>query len=418
MSEKQTIGGIAPKTFKSVPIAEDKIAGEQTIRTMQKDIDSLRERGFVKLPQNLPLAEEGVKKPEVKAELQKEMGGEISEKKEKEIREQEKREKIQKKTEEKLRERKEKEQRKKEEDAKKKIIREQKKKARAIKIAAFKARLKAKSPVLLRFSLMGVVALSIIGIIASFAYWWKYIRVITPPIVATHYECQDFQCVSVEGEGADQCQTEKDCAPAEPEIPQSLVPVSGTETIEIKARHRELFIKELELILAKDGEGNALNNVLIKAVSRTERKYIGLSDFLFLSEASLPEKIIQSAAVDESGGANYSFFFYNQAKERRLGFALKIAEGIDIREELKMWESEIPENITALFVNLEDITLLADTEEFQDNTYKSIAIRYINFPNPDLSVDYAIVGDKLIITTSRESMYAVIDALLANSPAR
>ena len=51
------------------------------------------------------------------------------------------------------------------------------------------------------------------------------------------------------------------------------------------------------------------------------------------------------------------------------------------------------------------------TEEFQDNTYKNVNIRYLNFSDPSLTLDYAIVGDYLVITTSRESMYGVIDRL-------
>lgn len=48
---------------------------------------------------------------------------------------------------------------------------------------------------------------------------------------------------------------------------------------------------------------------------------------------------------------------------------------------------------------------------FLDNFYKQIAIRYLNFDDPTITLDYAVVPQKnlLLFTTSRESMYTVID---------
>ena len=47
--------------------------------------------------------------------------------------------------------------------------------------------------------------------------------------------------------------------------------------------------------------------------------------------------------------------------------------------------------------------------EFQDNNYRGTLIRYINFPEPDLTIDYAFANNLFILTTSRESMYKIID---------
>jgi len=49
--------------------------------------------------------------------------------------------------------------------------------------------------------------------------------------------------------------------------------------------------------------------------------------------------------------------------------------------------------------------------KFLDNYHKGVHIRYINFPQPDLSIDWAIKDDILLITTSRESMWRSIDVL-------
>lgn len=427
MSEKQIVGGIA---LKSVPAKADARIKETIIRTMQKDIDSLRDRASAESPQNLPIAGKDVKKAEEKAEIQRKLAEKARKEEEKRRKEEEKIAEERKEAEErrkaeeqkiakeqkKAEERREKEQRKKEEQARKKAARERKRELRALKIIAFKARLKASSLALIKFSMITAAVILILGGVGGFLYWWNYLRVAAPPIAVTHYQCQDFQCVSVEGEGVDQCQTEQDCQPAEPEIPQSLIPVDETELIEIETGCGELFVQSLKLILEKDREEGALARILIKTVSRTERKYADLNHFLSLLGFSLPEKIVQSAVEDKLGGANYSFFLYNQAEGKRLGFVIKITEEADLSGEFKEWEANVMEDIGALFVNLDPQALSAAVEGFQDNIYSGIAIRYLNFPNPDLSIDYAVVGDKLIVATSRESMYAVIDALLSSLP--
>jgi hypothetical protein len=46
-----------------------------------------------------------------------------------------------------------------------------------------------------------------------------------------------------------------------------------------------------------------------------------------------------------------------------------------------------------------------------DLRYSDVPIRYTNFPVPDLSIDWAIYDNVLLITTSRESMWQSIDVL-------
>jgi len=53
------------------------------------------------------------------------------------------------------------------------------------------------------------------------------------------------------------------------------------------------------------------------------------------------------------------------------------------------------------------------TEGFLDNIHNDVYIRYMNFDKPDLSLDYGLVAGNLVLSTSRESMFAAIDALLA-----
>ncbi len=48
---------------------------------------------------------------------------------------------------------------------------------------------------------------------------------------------------------------------------------------------------------------------------------------------------------------------------------------------------------------------------FVETVYGGVTIRYVNFGSPARAFDYAVVGGKLLVATSRESMYALVDVL-------
>ena len=51
------------------------------------------------------------------------------------------------------------------------------------------------------------------------------------------------------------------------------------------------------------------------------------------------------------------------------------------------------------------------TGTFLNANYKDVAVRYRNFPIDTMTIDYALSGDTLLITTSKNSMFRAIDAL-------
>jgi len=270
-----------------------------------------------------------------------------------------------------------------------------------------KPRVVEKKKPLLRFVFIGLAAVVVIGGLGGFIYWWNYLRV--PP--AFHYECQEFQCVSVEGEGEDQCQTDVDCQPVEPTVPASLMPVDETKTIELAAGQEDLLVEILKTAASQAQATSTFKQILVKLVSQTEKKYADLDTLLTTLGVGLPDDILTAVATSEVEGDNYTLFLYNQAEGNRLGLVIEMAESETLVTDLTNWETTMVEDLSPLF--LENGVPAAFTEEFQDNAYQGIAIRYLNFPDPGLSIDYGIVAGKLVLTTSRASMYATIDALLA-----
>ena len=105
--------------------------------------------------------------------------------------------------------------------------------------------------------------------------------------------------------------------------------------------------------------------------------------------------------------------------ERRLATINEIIDMASALQSLSSWESSMSEDLKFLLTT--DKTpgynggMVA--VDFMDNFYRGVGIRYKNFPYADTSIDYAIVNapngkNYLVITGSRESMFAAIDALM------
>lgn len=227
--------------------------------------------------------------------------------------------------------------------------------------------------------------------LGGFIYWWNYLKPI-PPLPETHYECQDSQCVSVEGEGVDECQVDQDCQSVEP--PESLIPVTETTTI-------DLSLEQLKSAAVQEQISGSFKRVSVKKGNQCA----DLETLFANLDITIPENVLGVVTPD------YTLFLYGQDGGNRLGIAVEMDQSETLVQDLKEWEETMVADLRPMLLSNE--VPAGFTEEFQDNLYQGTAIRYMNFPTPDLSLDYAIINNKLIITTSRESMYAVIDTLLS-----
>jgi len=141
-----------------------------------------------------------------------------------------------------------------------------------------------------------------------------------------------------------------------------------------------------------------------------------------LSQSPLPS---QSYLKDYFQNDQYSVFVYYQTQDGsspftggenpgRIGLIIALKNGTnenELRNLLKSSESAIPSALKSLWFS-QGVEIPA-TPQLLDNTYKNIPMRYVNFPYSTLTIDYAIVKGYLLITTSKEAMYAAIDRLLA-----
>ncbi len=133
---------------------------------------------------------------------------------------------------------------------------------------------------------------------------------------------------------------------------------------------------------------------------------IGVSEIKTIESLNINVPVKVSNALE----GKYTFFSYVQPEGNRVGFVVKVINRETLETDLKDWEITMKEDLKPIFLNQE----LSEpvTTEFQDSIYRDINIRYLNFTDSTLAIDYALIGDYFVITTSKDSMYKVIDRIL------
>lgn len=207
---------------------------------------------------------------------------------------------------------------------------------------------------------------------------------------------------------------DKDQSPKKPEPPKP--PEPSTKELEQESPKPKSKIKFLPIviviivILIAGGVYYWWN--YLRAPESPEPAETNISQLISESESI---QIIESLEitipdnVSNKLSEQHTYFIHAQQQQTRAGLIVEIDNQENLETSLKDWEAEIISDLNPLFLNqkLDEPA----TENFQDNTYKNIDIRYMNFPDPGLTIDYAIVNDYLVITTSREGMYKLIDVI-------
>ncbi len=260
--------------------------------------------------------------------------------------------------------------------------------------------------------LLVVFAMVVAGA-GAFFYWWNYIRTVPQP-EAFHYECVDSACVKVDGKGDDQCLNDSDCGYIEPVRPSSLIPLDETTEVYVPEEQKGLFLDQLSLFVEQEKEADYLERILVRINNNAEtgqETYASLAEIEQMLQIEIPETVRAILRETEIKGDRYTLFSYYQESlnQGRLGLILALEEKADAENILAGAEDELKNGFSSMW--LADSVPTSSLASFSDNTYRGVSIRYLNFPDKYLTIDYAIIGNKLIIATSKESMYAAIDAL-------
>lgn len=225
--------------------------------------------------------------------------------------------------------------------------------------------------------------------------------------------------------------------------------MDSRQTVEVEAETTSATEKISALAQTDETIGNFVQ-VLIKITGPDDEiKYADLNDAAKLLRLSLFAQTTNANSATSSADDlinylkidNYSLFVYSQSSnapstlnassspfdtqqssvaqnQSRAGLVVALkgtASSSALYLKLKQLETTLAQSLTSLFLGKE--TAETTGAIFSDNTYQNAVIRYINLPQPDFSIDYAIVNNYLIFTTSKDGMYAAIDRILEKTSA-
>jgi hypothetical protein len=191
-----------------------------------------------------------------------------------------------------------------------------------------------------------------------------------------------------------------------PEPSTSLIPVDETKIISLSI---ETSVFNL---LKQEAETDQLINTFKRiAILKTETEFLSLNELFQELEIIVPPYALTEL------GPDYTLVLYNQDEGKRLGLITQVKNSENLKTQLTNWEQTMLNNFQNFYID--DQPGQKETETFQDDIYspdgeagQKTAIRYINLPTPDLTINYAIVNDLLIISTSKELIYTIIDKIL------
>lgn len=193
----------------------------------------------------------------------------------------------------------------------------------------------------------------------------------------------------------------------EPASPQAVMPLDLTVTIEIEKTDKALFLGKLAAENAKITAQKATLRYLVKLSSETEKRYLSLSEIGALLGFTVPETLAPSSARSD-------FIGYKSTGAFRYGFAASVSQKESMKTAAMTWERTMLNDLKGLYVQKQYVKPAHPV--FSENTYANFFKRYINMPLPDVSLDWAISDNYFIAATSKEMIYAVLDAAQSSTP--
>ena len=111
---------------------------------------------------------------------------------------------------------------------------------------------------------------------------------------------------------------------------------------------------------------------------------------------------------------DFKLYFYNDPNGAstsglsKAGLVLELNNALTAKMAMTQAEPNLPDQLSPLFFTSD----YRKDKNFGSSTYKNAEIRFINVVSPEeLSVDYTIIGNKLIIGTTKATIRAIIDKI-------
>ncbi len=159
---------------------------------------------------------------------------------------------------------------------------------------------------------------------------------------------------------------------------------------------------------------STLNEYASKVLATNE---IGVFEFLITDETNTPvtfqdfSSILDlnlPADISTQIGQDFSFYIYNYGDKTRFGLLLTVLNDNFMKTALTKEEKNLPASLSPLYPTIAPPSVSI----FSPVTYKNHAVRYTNITSADdYAIDYAIIGNKLVIGTTKTTLFSVLDRL-------
>ncbi|MBI2669890.1 MAG: hypothetical protein HYX20_01995 [Candidatus Yanofskybacteria bacterium] len=138
----------------------------------------------------------------------------------------------------------------------------------------------------------------------------------------------------------------------------------------------------------------------------------GFAEFFSGVSVVVPDELKQ--LIDD--GNFWLTLTYKSDNTLSFGFIVKLLSSNKVNEVIvaaQNWEGAMTQTIANLF---QFDSAKTASIGFLDNTYNGVAVRYRNFPDPNSTIDYAVIQAKngesyLIVVNSREHIYKMVDKI-------
>lgn len=190
-----------------------------------------------------------------------------------------------------------------------------------------------------------------------------------------------------------------------PSLDSPLIAINKTLRLEVKeGQTRQEFFSTLKGAIIEVSK-QANEGDLVRVYLYQDGKKLSFSQLTTLLAISLPslERYLQPDSYT---------LLYQQGRGDQHSFGL-VAKGTipqSLQDALPLLETEASLLLNSRYQEYALRALpQASSETFLDNNYQEIKIRYLNFPSPDLTFDYALYNELFLLAGSRQMMFTLID---------
>lgn len=243
--------------------------------------------------------------------------------------------------------------------------------------------------IIIKIIIVAIALLSSVGV----SYWWFFIKQApTPP---------------TQQQPIEQIPPTENIPPVitEPILPEKISQTDADLIIETSTKDpspetTSSLIAQISSS-AKQLSDKQLGRVLIKYSATVEKSYLSLNESLTLLKINIPNNI-------NANIKNGEILAYSQNGQTRYGFAAAISDALATINAMKTWEKTMLNDVNNFYVD--SLPIKSQNISFNDDFQNNFIIRYLNLPDPTLSIAWAESNEKqmFIVSTSKDMTYKVI----------